>query len=202
MCHLCRKVENLRAELDGLGLRPISALISRLHTNLEPRLEDFWFQRHEKTVKLRALLSKAHDTAPIKPLRSVLDIVDRELEHIRKNMPDHPREHGTGRLHVLKEVIFPNSSASLAVRRSPADTRKDSQGERVRPHDITEERGVSNAIIQFNAAPELPGSNIGPTQAGKDRPVKVVEEGLRGGDAKPRKKHKRRRRKEGEPSEN
>lgn len=183
MCHLCRKLEALQAELNGTALKPISALILRLHNNIQPGLENFWFMRHEQAVKLRGLLSKLHEAAPIRPLSSILETVDRELEHIRKNMPDHLTDYSTGKLATLKERISPGSSASLAASGQAEQSRNDGQrGQRKRRHKSERTREASDAMIEVNSPPDLPGSDLNPPQARVQRSTEVVQLWLQRGN--------------------
>ena len=114
MCHLCRKVEALEA-IDSKAIKPISELLSQLHKKIEPRIGDCWLQRHEQAVRIRGLLAMLHNTVPIKPLRDILESVDRELYHVRKNMPDHAPQLSIGSLDALNESIAPSSSASCQI---------------------------------------------------------------------------------------
>ena len=134
MCHLCRKFEAVKRELDPTALKPLSALLSRLHKKIEPSLGELWFHRHEQTVKVRTFIAKLYETLPIAPLRELLDNADYELEHIRMNMPDHPMPDSTGRLHMLKETIAPSSSVSVQAAMRLLQEQETERGDSRRGH--------------------------------------------------------------------
>jgi hypothetical protein len=182
MCHLCRKVETLK-EPGPKTVKPIVALLSLLHKKIEPQLAEFWFQRYEQIVKLRTLLIKLHDTLPV-PLRDMLDNIDHELHHIRKNMLDHPPQLSSGRLNLLKETISPSSSASHQIVKH---TLPEAGQERNRPQEVHKRRrtgsrnyqGISENAVEGKHLPELPGSDIGPPPARMQQSIRKVEEWFR-----------------------
>jgi hypothetical protein len=161
MCHLCRKLEALK-ELDSKTIKPIIVLLSRLHKTVEPRLGDLWLWRYDQAIKLRMRLSALHEAIPLTPLEDMLYHVDRELYHIRKNMPDHPTRHSTGRLETLKTSIAVSSSAShQAIRETRQEgQQKGSDYEENRHKDLT----------------DLPGSDIDPPQERIQQSVRIVED--------------------------
>jgi hypothetical protein len=184
MCHLCRKLEALEG-LDSKVIEPISALLSQLHKRIEPELGDFWLQRHEQTVRLRRLLAKLHNAVPITRLRDMLDSVDRELYHIRKNMSDHPPQLSIGTLDTLNESIAPSSSASCQVvkhrLRKVEQERHGSLRVHRRPKDLSESQRVGlKDIAEGSHLPELPGSDINPSPARVQQSIRTVEAWFRG----------------------
>lgn len=199
MCHICRKFEAVQKELDPTVLKLISPLISRLHKKIEPRLGEFWLLRHEQAVKLRTFLAKLCETVPIAPLRELLDNADYELKHIRKNMPDHPMTHSTGQLYMLKETIAPHSSASFHAtprRQREAETGgRDSRREHRRRQDRSGRQPVvQGATEEDNNLPELPGSDLNPSQARVHKSVGLVEGWLERGSKSGTGKRERHRR--------
>jgi hypothetical protein len=162
MCHLCRKLEALK-ELDSKAIKPILVLLSRLHKTIEPRLGDLWLWRYDQAIKLRTLISALHVAMPVTPLKDMLNHVDRELYHIRKNMPDHPPRRSTGRLETLKTSIAVSSSASHHATR-------ETQREGVQKKGDYEEENRHKDLI------DLPGSDIDPPQERIQQSVRIVED--------------------------
>ena len=182
MCHLCRKLETLK--LDSKTIKLIVALISILHKKIEPHLGDFWLQRYEQTVKLQTFLTKLHNTLPLTTLLAMLDNIDRELDHILKNMPDHTPQLSAGRLDLLKEVIAPGSSASCpVVPRTPGNggqERNDTQEAHKRRRLGSRKcLAASPDTAEGRNLPELPGSDLAPPAARMRQSIRKVEEWFR-----------------------
>lgn len=200
MCHLCRKFEALQGALDSTAYNSISSLLSRLHKKLELGLGYFWLERHEHTVKLRAVLSKLHRAAPIAPLRHMLDAVDHELEHIRKHMQDHSIPHSTGRLNVLEESIAPSSSVSVQAAMRYLQEEQEKRVTRTPPADRHKGTELKEAehfdTIEAANLPELTGNDIKCAGTHIDRSVGIVEKWLErsegGTEKRLRRRHKHR----------
>jgi hypothetical protein len=117
MCHLCRKVQALR-DLDHKATKPIFLAISKLHKHVEPRLGGLWLLRHDETAKLRKRLSGLDKVLPCHRLKEIIKDVDSGMEHIKRQMSEHPPRHSTGRWEELKGSITPSDSASAQMRKT------------------------------------------------------------------------------------
>ena len=111
MCHLCHKVAALQ-ELDSKSIKPIYVLLAKAHKHAD--MGDFWMVRLQHILKLRNLLEGLPQISPVK---SLLERVDQEMQHVRKNMAVHPVLHGSGRIHELKTNLSPSDSVSVEIRR-------------------------------------------------------------------------------------
>jgi hypothetical protein len=153
MCHLCRKIEKLR-DIDIKAAKPIYIVLSKLHKKVEPDLGDIWLWRLNQTKKLRTLLEGLHNKVPISPLKSILEDVDEKVDHIKRNMPDHPPRRSTGRLSKLKKTIAADSSASNVY---------------------SEEEML---VTESDQEEDSPGSDFDPPQARIEQSIRIVEEWL------------------------
>jgi hypothetical protein len=177
MCHLCRKVEALGG-IDSKAAKPIFVLLSKLHKHAEPRMGDLWLWRHDKTAKLQTLLGGLHKLVPASALKAILDDVDKELIHIKKNMPEHPPLKSTGRWNELKILVTPSQSASarwqreneLEAKRTKNNRKSEKQSRRRRKKD-SNKRTVSDR----GAAREQEGSDIDPSSARIEQSIRLVD---------------------------
>jgi hypothetical protein len=111
MCHLCRTLEQIQS-LDSSITKPIRLLLAVLHKHVEPHMGDLWLWRHDRTAQLQKLLNNAHQKAPSDDLRKMVRQVEKELAHIKCNMPEHPPRPSTGRWGKLNTEIYPCDSIS------------------------------------------------------------------------------------------
>lgn len=116
MCHLCRKVQTLGG-LDYKATKPIFLAVAKLHKNIAPHLGDLWLLRHGRTAKLRKMLSSLYKVVPASALEGIIAVVDKEMEHIKRQMSEHPPSHSTGRWEDLQGSITPSESASGQMRK-------------------------------------------------------------------------------------
>lgn len=116
MCHICRKVQALGG-LDYKATKAIFLAVAKLHKNVEPNLGDLWLLRHDRTAKLRKMLSNLHQVVPASALEGIIAVVDKEMEHIKRQMSEHPPSHSTGRWEDLRGSITPRESASGKMRK-------------------------------------------------------------------------------------
>lgn len=112
MCHLCHKLERLRA-LDSKATRPIFSLMENLHGHIEPQVRDMWLWRHDGTIKLRGLLKDLHGHVPSSTLEALLDDVNREIVRIKKHIPDSPPLVSTAQRGRLSPIIPPSQSSNI-----------------------------------------------------------------------------------------
>jgi hypothetical protein len=183
MCHLCRKIEGL-GRIDSKVTKPIFVLLSALHKQVEFRLGDIWLWRYDKTTKLRTLLGKLHTFVPLSALQELLDDVDKQLQHIEKNMPEHLPLHSTGRWDALKLPVTPSQSASGRWLREEKleksgikRQRKSERGEEAQVRTRQAPEAISEKFtLTRSPQPELQGSDIEPSNARKQQSTQLVEE--------------------------
>jgi hypothetical protein len=171
MCHLCRKMEAIRG-IDSKAAKPIFDLLSRLHKSIEPRLGNMWLWRFDQTTKLRTLLGSLYKAIPVASLKAILEDVDCELYHIRKNMTDHPPRRNTERAEESKASIATSSSQIIRAE----ETNQCESGQ----HDRKEHKGYakdepSRSMIEGRELPELSGSDIDPPPAQVHQSIRIVE---------------------------
>ncbi|KAG9233636.1 hypothetical protein BJ875DRAFT_511588 [Amylocarpus encephaloides] len=120
MCHLCRKAEKFQT-LDSNIPKPICILLAKLHKQAEPHLGDFWLWRHNITTEIQTFLAAANSKISNSVLKSMAEDVEKELDHIKYNLPLHPPRRSMGRWEALKTYIEPRESVSNNVSKSSQD---------------------------------------------------------------------------------
>ena len=182
MCHLCCKFERIQG-VNPKATKPILIALSKLHTHVEPQLGDIWLWRHDETTRLRTLLGSLYKTMPVKPLEAIMDEVNQEVVHIKKNMADHPPRRSRGVWNALKTSITPSESPSIQISKNiqlEMERRgRDRMSEKHRDGGRCEALPIKDAM----ALPELPGSNIDPPSARIRQSIRLAEEWLERCDA-------------------
>ena len=140
---------------------------------------DMWLWRHDKTIKIQNILSGLHKLIPAAMLRSMLEDIDKEMVHIKKNMPEHPPLRSTGQFKNLTNQVTPSQSASECWRREnerkakilnqkPRPSDKES-GRRIR------ERKIQQVAAENVAAQDEEGSDSDPSSARIKYSIRLVD---------------------------
>jgi hypothetical protein len=188
MCHLCRKLEALKG-FDHIAAKPILRLLGKLHQHVEPRLGDMWLWRHEQASKLKELLERLYKVAPSGALKALLEEVNHEIQHIRKNMVDHPPPKSTGRWEALKTSIAPSESATGRMEKEvkmekerSRPKKQNSLWRKTKRRDSRDRHGAEKRIPMADdptGLPELPASDIDPPLPRIQQSIKFVEAWLK-----------------------
>lgn len=185
MCHLCRKVE----ALEGINIKatkPIFAILSKLHRHAKPRLGDLWLWRYNTTAKLQTLLKKLQVFAPASALQTIMDDVDKELVHIKNNMPEHPPLRRRGRWDALEIPVTPSQSASARWQRDIEQEARQAQRARGdRKSAYGSGKRSREAHVTFSdqsSSTALEGSDLGPPIARVEQSIRCVDGWFRRSD--------------------
>ncbi|PSS15124.1 hypothetical protein M430DRAFT_20433 [Amorphotheca resinae ATCC 22711] len=159
--------------IDSKAAKPIFDLLSRLHKSIEPRLGNLWLWRFDQTTKLRTLLGSLYKAIPVASLKAILDDVDCELYHIRKNMTDHPPRRSTERAEESKASVA--TSSSQVIRDEETNQREFEHKHGRKEHKRYPKDEPSRSIIEGKELPELSGSDIDPPPAQVHQSIRIVE---------------------------
>ena len=140
---------------------------------------DMWLWRYDETTKFRKLLGGLQKALPaVAALKAMLDDVDQEIIHIKKNMPDHPPRNSTGRWNKLNTSIAPDQSSSIRFKR---ELHLEKESRRARKGS-EQTKKQSNDSSQGTPPPEE-SSDIDPPTARIEQSIRLVEDWISKCDA-------------------
>ena len=173
---------------EHIAVKQILQFVAKLHKHVEPRLGDLWLWRHDQTSSLKKHLEALHKIAPSRVLKTLIDDVDHELEHIKKNMVDHPPRKSTGRWEALRTSVAPSESSSSRMKKEivkeeekSRPKRQSSLWKKVKPRDSRDRLGTEQRIPMSKDPATLPefSSDIDPPLPRIQRSIRLVEAWLK-----------------------
>jgi hypothetical protein len=188
MCNLCGKLTALDG-IESAAVRPIRDTLDTLHKAVELCLEDhylFWLQQE---TKVRKLLGAIYSKALNPTLKEIMENIDDELEDLKRYLVDYPPQRDTGRLKSLQAVRSPSESASVQLlkrsrlesetiqkpKQQIANKRKTGLEDFERGY----ETGSRGSTGDEKPLPDLPGSDIDPSEENMLQSVRIVEDWYR-----------------------